>query len=341
MRARHLLLGLGAITLLASAVLGVIWFRLPHQPALPNLAGIDRPQVLSAARAIKERSLLRRDDLTWKPVAQVPAGAYTRGSSNPADFTGAVTRQDLMPGDVLTAEHIVKPNEAGFLPSVLGRDMRAVSISVGVAEGASGLIIPGDRGDVILIQNFGEPGTPLPQRSVSETILRNLRVIAVDQTISTEPKTKGNESRVAKTVTLEVTARQAEVLTVALQLGKLQLALRNAEDDGPGSRWIGEPTSTWGSDVSPALRDRGREPGGVQPSTTPGQPAPATGPASGVTVDVFHGQRIEQRCFDEEGRSSAACTPAQRPAVPAAEPVPKPAPGDTGSPPRPLPDRSL
>lgn len=341
MRARHLLLGLGAITLLASAVLGVIWFRLPHQTALPSLAAIDRPQVLSAARAIKERSLLRSADLTWKPVAQVPAGAYTRGSSNPADFTGAVTRQDLMPGDILTAGHIVKPNEAGFLPSVLGRDMRAVSISVGVAEGASGLIVPGDRVDVILIQNFGEPGTPLPQRSVSETILRNLRVIAVDQTISTEPKPKSTEPRAAKTVTLEVTSQQAEVLTVALQLGKLQLALRNSEDDGAASRWMGETTSTWGSDVSPALRGRGQEPGDAQPGAPPGQPPPAATPSSGVTVDVFHGQRIEQRCFDEEGRSSAACAPAQRPAPQAPEPLPKPPPGDTGGSARPLPNRNL
>lgn len=317
---RRLPLLIGVVALIASAALAVLWLRAPREPGREAIAVVDQPKVLSAARAITARSLLRRDDLTWRSVQTVPAGAFARGSVSENDFVGVVVRRDLQPGDILTAELVVKPNEAGFLPAVLGRDMRAVSIAIGVAEGSSGLILPGDRVDVILIQHFGEPGLTLPQRSVSETVLRNLRVVAVDQSISTEPKTKGGEPRIAKTVTLEVTPPQAEILTLAMQLGKLQLTLRNSGDSAsPG--FTGEPTSTWGSDVSPALRGLGGEPGAPSPGTQ--QPGQRTGPESGrsgTAIDIFHGGRAEQRCFDETGRRTKDCPSGAQPAVPAPEP---------------------
>lgn len=333
---RRLPLLIGGIALIASAVLAVLWLRAPREPGQEALLVIDQPKVLSAARAITARSLLRRHDLTWRSVQTVPAGAFARGSASESDFDGAVVRRDLQPGDILTADLIVKPNEAGFLPSVLGRDMRAVSIAIGVAEGSSGLIVPGDRVDVILVQHFGEPGLALPQRSVSETVLRNLRVVAVDQSISTEPKAKGGESRSAKTVTLEVTSPQAEILTVAMQLGKLQLTLRNSGDSAsPG--FTGEPTSTWGSDVSPALRSLGREPNAPSQGTQPGQQTAPPSDRSGTAVDILHGGRVEQRCFDETGRTTKACLPEAQPAIPAEEREPR----QPEAPPQPQTNRNL
>jgi pilus assembly protein CpaB len=318
---RRLLLVIGAIALIASAVLAVLWLRLPTEQAKATLTS-DSPQVLSAARLLPGRSLLRRDDLTWRAVPTVPAGAWVRGSASEGDFVGAVVLRDLRPGDTLTADLIVKPNEPGFLPSVLGRDMRAVSIAVGMAEGASGLIVPGDRVDVILVQHFGEPGMALPQRSVSETILRNLRVIAIDQTISNEPRAKGGETHIAKTVTLEVTAPQAESLTVAMQLGKLQLALRNSGDN-PASGWSGETTSTWGSDVSPALRGLARDPSNALPGAQPGQRTPPEVGHPTTAVDVFRGDKAEQRCFDETGRRMKSCPALPQSVAPAVEPEPE------------------
>lgn len=330
---RRLPLLIGGIALIASAVLAVLWLREPGQEAL---LVVDQPKVLSAARTITARSLLRRDDLTWRSVQSVPAGAFARGSASESDFDGAVVRRDLQPGDILTADLIVKPNEAGFLPSVLGRDMRAVSIAIGVAEGGSGLIVPGDRVDVILVQHFGESSLALPQRSVSETVLRNLRVVAVDQSISTEPKAKAGESRIAKTVTLEVTSPQAEILTVAMQLGKLQLTLRNSSDStSPG--FTGAPTSTWGSDVSPALRGLGREPDAPSQGTEPGQQTAPPSGRSGTAVDVLRGGRVEQRCFDETGRTSKECLPEAQPAVPAEEREPR----QPEAPPQPPTNRNL
>lgn len=321
MMQRRLLLLVGGLALIASAVLAIMWLRLPTEPARAVLTN-DSQHVLSAARAVAERSLLRRDDLTWRAVPTVPPGAWVRGSASEGDFVGAVVRRTLQPGDILTAGLIVKPNEAGFLPSVLGPGMRAVSIAVGVAEGTSGLIVPGDRVDVILVQHFGEPGMALPQRSVSETVLRNLRVIAVDQTISTEPRTKAGETHIAKTVTLEVTAPQAEVVTVAMQLGKLQLALRNAADNA-ASGWIGETTSTWGSDVSPALRGLARDPSSAAPATQPGQRAQPGAGHPTTAVDVFRGDKAEQRCFDETGRRMKNCPAPSQSVAPAVEPEPR------------------
>ena len=230
--------------------------------------------------------------------------------------------------------------------------MRATSIAVGLAEGASGLIVPGDHVDVVLIQHFAEAGVELSHRSVGETVLSNLRVIAIDQKTTTDAKPKGPEPaagtaaaaaiataaavepRIAKTVTLEVTVRQAEVLMVA-QLGKIQLTLRDADDEKAPAvpsldalPPIAAPP-TWGADVSPALDglDRDR----LTP-TTGNSPAPLPSPPPSAEVKVYHGPTTESRCFDDMGKTATDCaTPTAVPPGPAPTgpvptiPVPTPA----------------
>jgi pilus assembly protein CpaB len=126
-------------------------------------------------------------------------------------------------------------------------------------SGAStGLVYPGDRVDVILTQAF-KNDPPLTRRSVSETIVENLRVLAID---APDTKPSGTGNSFGRTVTLEVTPEQAERINVATELGKLSLTLRNIsggelsiaglpQDPAkpPGIRPI------WAGDVSPALGD--------------------------------------------------------------------------------------
>ena len=232
MRGRPILLVLGTLALAAGAALVVFQLQAPAPTAVEVVAKVDSQAVLVMARPVKSRSLLRPDDLAWKAIAiaAVPTGAYPRGTATEGDFAGAVVRKDLPAGAVLTAEDVVKAGEPGFLPAVLNDGMRATSIAVGLAEGASGLIVPGDHVDVVLIQNFTEAGVELSHRSVGETVLSDLRVIAIDQRTTTDAKPKGPEPaagtaaaaaaataaavepRIAKTVTLEVTVHQAEVL---------------------------------------------------------------------------------------------------------------------------------
>jgi pilus assembly protein CpaB len=319
---RRLFLVAGTLMLLGGIVLSVLWVRLPSTPVEVAMQGRTE-SVLIVTRPIRARALLRIDDLGWVtlPTDDVAAGSYVRGQATPIDFAGAVALRDLRPGDALKADQVVKASEPGFIPAVLGPGMRATSIAVSPAEGTSGLIVPGDRVDVVLTQSFGEAGLPASKRSVGETVLQDLRVIAVDQTTAAvvDPKTKQPEARVAKTITLEVTAQQAEALMVALHLGKIQLTLRNTGDKGavPAGQ-----VPTWGSDVSPALRSLdgdAKAPGSIAP--------PAAAGRSGVTVEIMRGGKSELRCFGETGAASTDCggsgaEPAAPPTSPAGVPAP-------------------
>ena len=196
MRGRPILLVLGTLALVAGAALVIFQLQAPTPPT-EVVAKIDSQAVLVMTRSVKSRTLLRPDDLAWKAIAllAVPTGAYQRGTATEGDFAGAVVRKDLPAGDILTAEQVVKAGEPGFLPAVLNDGMRATSIAVGLAEGASGLIVPGDHVDVVLIQNFAEAGVQLSHRSVGETVLSDLRVIAIDQKTTTDAKPKDRGCR--------------------------------------------------------------------------------------------------------------------------------------------------
>jgi len=166
--------------------------------------------------------------------------------------------------------------------------------------------------DVILTQSFNDQSLSESQRSVSETILLNLRVIAIDQTTNVPGMTRTGgvsppvavEPRLPKTVTLEVSVHQAESLMVAGQLGKLQLTLRSLADT---TRPAGSapPDPTWASEVSPALRSLGHGPNGSTPATSSGN---ARTPAAPSEVDIIRGSKIERACYSLSTGTSTDCT---------------------------------
>jgi pilus assembly protein CpaB len=129
---------------------------------------------------------------------------------------------------------------------------------VATGGASTGLLYPGDRVDVILTQTF-KNDPPLTRRSVSETVVESLRVLAVD---APDSKPSGASNSFGRTVTLEVTPEQAEKINVAAELGKLSLTLRSISGtDAVAATWTPEPTRgtgvkpTWAGDVSPALGD--------------------------------------------------------------------------------------
>ena len=226
---RRVLLGLGALALVAGIALFVVWLKAPA-PAIATEKPVVAPQsVLTAARALPAGTLLRADDLRWVPVAtgDTPPDSFAHGQATEAEVLGAATRREFRSGEALVADQLIKPTDPGFLPAVLAPGMRATSIAVDPAEGGAGLIAPGDRVDVILTQTFTDTSLSASVRSVGETILRNLRVIAIDQTTRVPGMVPPGEARapvtleprLPKTVTLEVSVRQAEVLMVGGQLG--------------------------------------------------------------------------------------------------------------------------
>src|ERR1700733_14339888 len=242
-------------------MLAFMWF---HQPAIstaPVAMEIPTQSILVASHALPAGTLLRKGDMEWAdvPAAEVVGADIVHGSLTDPDFVGAVTRHAFAARDPLTTFALIKAGDSGFLVATLAPGFRAVSISVDATQSTSGLALAGDRVDVLLTQSFQAPGTDAGRKSVSETVLRDLRVVAVDQTISpvpipAVPTASVVEPRMPKTITLEVTDRQAAILLVAEQMGKIQIALRGQQDPAETPSPETEDISPiWASDVSPAL----------------------------------------------------------------------------------------
>ena len=257
----NLLLALGALALVAGAA--IIVLRMTSSPGGDAQAGMQKPAILVASHAIRSGSLLRSEDVAWKEIdpAGIVPGELVRGSVATSDYSGAVVRRNFASGEPLQDTSIVKPSEHGFLAAVLSPGDRAVTIIVGPSESASGLVLPGDYVDVILTQNLDSYTTDPARKTVSETVLHDVRVIALDRNMSASADAAAPSaslglapavSHLPKTITLEVNEQQAQRLMVANSLGHIDLALRALQTGGQGAA---TSVPTWADDVSPALLD--------------------------------------------------------------------------------------
>ena len=261
------------VSLVASAVV------LTHMASQKGDA--PKAQILATTVPLLQGTLLREQDVSWQAVAEIQPGEIVRPNAsaleaNPeldgqtkASVYGAVLRHELAAGEPIRRSAIVKPGERDFLQVVLVPGERAISIPVTTGGASTGLLSPGDRVDVLLTQNFkndGAANAPLTRRSVAETVVESLRVLAIDA-----PDAKP-AAGIGRTVTLEVTAEQAEQINVAQELGKLSLTLRSATDYASAApatstapsiapsivKAVARPVDghvrpTWAGDVSPAL----------------------------------------------------------------------------------------
>ena len=264
MSVRNILLAVGVLSLLGSLALSVFWLRQVRQPVASQPQPVTQA-IAVAARALPEGAVLASGDMTWKDVSDraVRAGNLVRGQVSENEFVGAVTRRAFTAGEPLIASDLVKPDDKQFLAAVLRPGMRAIAIAVDAQQSISGLMQPGDRVNVILTHSLRD-AKERPEQTVAETVLRDARVIAVDQSLGATAKLgsqvrgaiTGEARPVPKTVTLEVTEQQAERLAVALELGRLRFVIRSLATGGAAA---GQATSsTWGTEASPALGEFGR-----------------------------------------------------------------------------------
>jgi pilus assembly protein CpaB len=249
----------------------VAWISLhPSNPAPVaadgSLLANEKVPILVAARPLRAGSLLKPEDLAAQdmPAGKVPPGAWRDSPPVRSDLLGAMIRRNLTAGDVVLPGDALHPGDRGFLAAVLGSSMRAVTVGVDAVSGSAGLIWPGDRVDLILTQSQDDSTLPPSRRVSGETVLHDVRVIAIDRELMQGATSETPGSQAAKTVTLEVTSSDAERVAVAVRLGQLSLAVLAAEhapDAAAGAE--AQPGGvTWGGDVSSALR-RGATSGGV------------------------------------------------------------------------------
>ncbi|MFC7541315.1 Flp pilus assembly protein CpaB [Siccirubricoccus deserti] len=167
---------------------------------------------------------------------------------------GAIVRRNLPAGQAFIPADVLRPGDHGFLAAVLGPNQRAITVGVDVVSGTAGLIWPGDKVDLILTQSLEDPTRPLGRRVAAETVLADVRVIAIDQQLfqGAAPNSAA-DAPTARTVTLEVSASQAERVSVATRLGRLSLVVRSAERSAEPDAPPVRPGITWAGDVSPAL----------------------------------------------------------------------------------------
>ncbi len=309
-----------------TAVFGVVaWLSL--RPA-PVVVAADAPAlppppparvvILAWARPIQAGTLIKPEDIMSIdiPAASPPDGARPDSVQGRSELIGGMVRRNVLAQEPLLTAEVLRPADGGFLAAVLAPEHRAVSVAVDAVSGTAGLIWPGDRVDLILTQEVAEPGTPVGRRTFGETVLKDVRVIAVDQQLAhgVSPDV-ANAGQGNRTVTLEVLPEAAERVAVAVRLGRLSLTVRAAVPPPPAApesdkdvtaanasparppvvqvsaqpQTVQAPTATvskpqplttWGSDVSPALGGRGG--------------SAAQAPAHSNSVKVFHGSADEK-----------------------------------------------
>jgi pilus assembly protein CpaB len=227
------------------------------QPAAAPIAAAAQPaqMVLVAKGDLPAGQFVRPENLHWQPWPEegIAANYVVEGKGRLEDFVGAVVRSGLTSGEPIADGRVVRPGDRGFMAAVLTPGNRAVTVTVTPSSGLAGFAFPGDRVDVILTLTIqpesGKDGQKDgPERRASETVLTNIRVLAVDQRADDQKR----EITVAKTATLEVTPKEAEIIAVAGEMGKLSLSLRSLAQE---VEQIAEANShTWDSDAARLLR---------------------------------------------------------------------------------------
>ncbi|WP_428377993.1 Flp pilus assembly protein CpaB [Lichenicoccus sp.] len=237
------LAGFGAVTWRAT--------HLPPPPPPPVVASVQHAAppppvtaaVLVAGASLQGGSFLRPEDISTATLekATLAASVELDTKANRAALNGALVRHSLASGQTITSADVILPGEHGFVAAILAPGMRAIMVGSAEIDGDTSLLSPGDRVDLILtqMQDGGAGGKVALARGLSaETVLSNIRVLAVDQQLvqrATADKDKDKKVGLAAPgptaggLTLEVSPLDAEHLVLALKLGKIALAVRPAE----------------------------------------------------------------------------------------------------------------
>jgi pilus assembly protein CpaB len=219
--------GIGAAVMVVSSK--------PQPPKLTIVqAPVETEDVLVAAKELVLGTVIQEGDLRWQnwPRANVPPNVIRKSLMANAlvDFKGALVRNNLGIGEPVYPDRLIKAGTSSFMAAILPSGMRAFAINIDQqgSQTAGGFILPNDHVDVIrTYRDEAAAKSGVPDPMVSETLLRNIKVLAIGQNIQ-----QPNNARVAAgaNATLELTPQQVETIVLAQRGGQLSLALRSMAD---------------------------------------------------------------------------------------------------------------
>jgi pilus assembly protein CpaB len=234
-------------------------------PAPAPVVQLETVDILVANEDIGMGHAVAGNEMRWQTWPAAAASAnFIRKSDRPDainQIAGSIARQPFSAGEPIREAKLIKGNGSGYMAAILPQGMRAVSTEISPETGVGGFILPNDHVDVLLSRRDkeAEKATGIEVHT-TETILQNVRVLAIDQTVEEK---NGQKVVVGKTATLELAPRQTETLAMSRQMGTISLALRSLVDSD------GKPES------APDEGNRGRRGGinmvrfGVTTTTTP------------------------------------------------------------------------
>lgn len=237
---KALQLVVGAVAVGAGAIVMVLLMNMqatppaaPQQVAeAPPPPKIETEEVLVTTKDINMGATIQDGDLAWTawPKANLVEHLILKSVKPNAveEMKGSITRVQLLPGEPVREARLMKA-ERGFMSVILPQGARAIAVEVKASSLAGGFILPNDHVDIILTR-AAPKGPAGGDAYISETILTNIRVLAINQKISEE---KGEATALGETATLELTPRQVETMAQAQHLGTISLALRSIIDSKP------------------------------------------------------------------------------------------------------------
>lgn len=228
-------IGILAVALLAAIavaflVRGLVSSEPEEQVAETKVIEAPTSEVLVAGKSIELGHRIGGSDIRWQkwPEEAVTASYVTRKDEPDAltSFRGAIARTPLSEGEPVTKAKLVSLGNAGFMSALISPGMRAVSLPISPETSAGGFILPNDRVDVLLTSERRSEASRGVTYS-AETLLENIRVLAIDQTFR---ESDGAQVVVGKTATLEMRPEEAEAFLLGQARGEISLALRSMAD---------------------------------------------------------------------------------------------------------------
>lgn len=226
----------------------------------PQVAGEDRVvvrveeskmKILVAGVNMPTGHFVKAEDMVWQswPDETVHNNYIQQNSDiKPESLVGAVASSSISAGEPILDGQLIKPGNRGFMSAVLPIGKRAISIRITATSGNAGFIFPGDRVDIMLTHEVNIRSNDRETARISETILKNLRVLAINQSTDNPTHTPS----IGNTATLEVTPKQAEKVALMKTMGELTLTLRSLDSVNDKNQLArnNKQTITWDSDVS-------------------------------------------------------------------------------------------